>query len=159
MVFIIILIVLKKNLSIFETVKQEETCKTIIDVGHNADAGKVLAQQLIVEQPRKCVLILGMLNDKEVNVFSDALSVIVDHCICIDLDADRALSADELSAKITSSKMTKETSSTMLQALRKAEAYLSKPLHSNNSGSNHDIILVAGSFYTVEAYLASTQTS
>lgn len=140
----------------FETVHQDNDCKTIIDVGHNSDAAKVLAQQLLIEQARKCVLILGMLDDKDVNVFTDKLSNVVDHCICIDLQGDRALSADELSAKIRSSKMTKEKSSNMMQALNKAKDYLTKD--SPSKTSRQDIILITGSFYTVEAYLALSST-
>lgn len=143
----------------FETVKEDSNCKIIIDVGHNADAGQVLAQQLIAEQPRRCVLILGMLEDKDANVFTEKLSTIVDHCICIDLQGDRALSADELSAKIHTTQMTKETSSTMVHALNKAKAYLSHKADTHDLDSKQDIILVAGSFHTIEAYLVSLKTS
>lgn len=138
----------------FETVKQNELGKVIIDVGHNAGAAKVLAQQLMLEPAKNCVLILGMLDDKEVNIFSDALSGVVDHCICIDLEGDRALSADELSAKIKTSKMTKETSTSMTQALNKAETYLSKGVRPKQPSPEQNIILVTGSFHTVAAYLA-----
>ncbi len=139
----------------FETVTKNETRKIIVDVGHNDDAADVLVKQLMLEAPKHCVMILGMLADKNATNFTDKLAEIVDHCICIGLEGDRALSADELSVKINTEKMSKEISLNMADALSKAETYLSHSNSKKDTFNHQDIIIVTGSFHTVEAYFSS----
>lgn len=136
----------------FETVKSNSSQKVIVDVGHNVDAAIVLAEQLLIEKPTHCVMILGMLDDKNVSEFTKTLSKTVDHYICVGLQGDRALSADELSVKIDSGNMSKETAPDMMSAVAKAEHYLSSLNTDKEKHDYHDIIMVTGSFYTVEAY-------
>ncbi len=138
----------------YETVDEDAASKTIIDVGHNVDAAKVLAQQIKKEGSKCNVLILGMLDDKDVGKFSEILANAFHHCICISLHGDRALSANELNAKINTKNMTKEMADDMSDALSKAQQYLSQPVLNQEEEFRQGIILVTGSFYTVETYLS-----
>ncbi len=139
----------------FETIDKKENCKTIVDVGHNADAARVLVAQLQREEASHCVMVLGMLEDKNVTQFTEIMSTAVEHCICIGLEGDRALSAHALSVKINANKLSHEIAHDMPDALNKAEHYLAHGVQHKHNKIQRNIILITGSFHTVEAYLSS----
>ncbi|MBL7003143.1 MAG: bifunctional folylpolyglutamate synthase/dihydrofolate synthase [Gammaproteobacteria bacterium] len=139
----------------FETVYTSEDYKLVVDVGHNEDAAIVLANELLQQSPVNSVMILGMLEDKSVNDFTKHLSTPIDHCICVGLSGSRGLSATDLLQRIDTNGFSIETAEDIQQAVNRAEKYLisEKTNGGVSSSSGLDIILVTGSFYTVEAFL------
>ena len=116
-----------------------------IDVGHNPDAAIALATNLSSLKPpnSRIVVLLGMLEDKETAKFVAAFEGVVDDWWLLSLDCDRGLSADALEKRIDS--LVKVRSKFI-----SAEAAIN---HALSSLSIRDIILVTGSFVTVEHFL------
>ncbi len=73
----------------------------LFDVAHNPAAARALAQTL-AEQPSagRCVAVVGMLGDKDVDGVLAELSPVVDQWIVVEAVSPRALSARELAASI-----------------------------------------------------------
>lgn len=144
----------------FETVFSNDNMQIIVDVAHNVEAAKTLNQQLSLMPKHRCVLILGMLSDKTVDDFCAELSQSVVHCICMDLDSERGLSAQQLKERIADQDLTTSQAPNMTQALQQAKTFIDANQHEAVcSDATRDIILVTGSFYTVEAYFNSTAES
>jgi len=117
-----------------------------LDVGHNEDAATVLAQAVSDMHIRgKVVVLLGMLADKNPASFVSQLKLVVDEWWVLDLTGDRGLSAKELAEKIVD-----------VVPVTHIFEYPEKSIeHAVLSLSNQDILLVTGSFMTVEAILAT----
>ncbi len=118
---------------------------TYIDVGHNPDAAIALAKNLglLKRIPGKLVILLGMLEDKESAKFVAELKDVVDDWWLLSLDCDRGLDADRLAERIGSA----------VNLERKFASSESALDHALSSLSNQDIIMVTGSFVTVEKFL------
>ena len=118
---------------------------TYIDVGHNHDAAIALAKNLVAIKrvTGKLVILLGMLEDKESALFVAELKDIVDEWWLLSLDCDRGLDADRLAERIGSEADIKRKFANSELALN----------HALSSLSNQDIIMVTGSFLTVELFL------
>ena len=116
-----------------------------IDVGHNHDAAIALAKnlELVKRAPGKLVILLGMLEDKESAKFVAELKDIVDEWWLLSLDCDRGLDADQLAERIGSE----------VSPERKFTHSESALDHALSSLSNQDIMMVTGSFVTVEIFL------
>jgi len=117
-----------------------------VDVGHNPDAAKALAINLsALKKPHgRIVVLLGMLEDKETAKFVAEFGGVVDDWWLLSLDCDRGLSADAIEQRLDPLKIERKFSS--------AETAIN---HALSSLSNQDIILVTGSFVTVELFLQS----
>lgn len=129
----------------FQCLDTEFVFDTYIDVGHNRDAAKALAKNLVQVKRAsgKIIVLLGMLEDKENNHFVAELDDIVDEWWLLSLDCDRGLDADSLAERIGfrfSIEMKFSNSDLALD-------------HALSSLSNQDIIMVTGSFATVEIFL------
>jgi dihydrofolate synthase / folylpolyglutamate synthase len=126
-------------------------CRLMADVGHNQDAARVLAQSLLRLRGDKgrVVVLLGMLKDKQPDLFVEALRQVVDDWWLISLNSERGLDAATLAARIGTQVEVNEQFERIDQALD----------HALSSLTNQDIMLVTGSFVTVELLLRALSDS
>jgi len=122
-----------------------------VDVGHNADAARVLATSLpgLKSRSGELVVLLGMLEDKEPAQFVEALKPMVDRWWLVTLEAERGLSATALAERIG-------TTVDIERCFENVNAALD---HALSSLGNQDIMLVTGSFVTVELLLRALPDS
>jgi dihydrofolate synthase/folylpolyglutamate synthase len=132
----------------FQKIDTPLPANVYVDVGHNHDAAKALAKNLSLLEPKtgRLVALLGMLNDKESLKFVDELSGVVDDWWLLTLDCDRGLSAEQLQQRIVSCVSADIHFDNVADSLE----------HSLSSLTNQDIIIVLGSFVTVELFLRAT---
>jgi len=126
-------------------------CQLYADVGHNQDAARVLATSLrAMKQPRgRVVVLLGMLTDKQPDLFVEGLNQVVDEWWLLTLNCDRGLDAQQLASRIESQTKVEQLFDNVSEALD----------HALSSLSNQDIMLVTGSFVTVELLLRALSDS
>lgn len=119
-----------------------------LDVGHNEDAAKVISDFLkqkkrnMSDQGRIYIL-LGMLGDKNSPAFVGKFSSEVDQWWLMGLDCERGMSASEISHQVGESIQIGQVFENAARALE----------HAMSSLNNQDILLVTGSFFSVEATL------
>jgi dihydrofolate synthase/folylpolyglutamate synthase len=120
-------------------------CRLFADVGHNPDAARALAASLdeLKSAQGRLVVLLGMLEDKQPELFVEALSPVVDSWWLTGLDCDRGLSVSRLQSRIGAQVKIDERFDNVAAALD----------HALSSLGNQDIMLVTGSFVTVEQLL------
>jgi dihydrofolate synthase/folylpolyglutamate synthase len=120
-------------------------------VGHNQDAARVLADNLQTMKAGggKIVVLLGMLADKQADLFVAGLKQVVDDWWLLTLDGDRGLSAGQLATRIESQVKADQLFDNVADALD----------HALSSLGNQDIMLVTGSFVTVELLLRALSDS
>lgn len=135
----------------FQAVNSDIPGSVYIDVGHNQDAAAALAENLaLVKKPEgRVVVLLGMLDDKDNAAFVAELSQVVDEWWLMSLAGDRGLSADKLGSRISSQVEIQQQFTDVNTALD----------HALSSSGNQDIMLVTGSFVTVENFLLALQRS
>lgn len=133
----------------FQSVKTDVAGSIYIDVGHNQDAAAALAENLalIKKQDGRVVVLLGMLDDKDNVAFVSEFGAVVDDWWLLSLGGDRGLSANNLAERI-------EPAITASQFFIDANEALD---HALSSLGNQDIMLVTGSFVTVETFLLALQ--
>ena len=126
-------------------------CQLYADVGHNQDAARVLATSLdAMKQPQgRVVVLLGMLADKQPDLFVEGLKQIVDDWWLLTLNCDRGLDAQQLASRIESQAKAEQLFDNVSDALD----------HALSSLTNQDIMLVTGSFVTVELLLRALSDS
>jgi dihydrofolate synthase/folylpolyglutamate synthase len=134
-----------------QLVESPLACQLYVDVGHNQDAARALATNFAtMKRPSaKVVVLLGMLADKEPELFVEALKPVVDSWWLLTLDADRGLSAAQLASRIESQVAPEKLFANIADALD----------HALSSLGNQDIMLVTGSFVTVEYLLRALSDS
>ena len=134
-----------------QQVESPLACRLYLDVGHNQDAARVLATNLEAMKPQagKIVVLLGMLADKRADLYVEALEQVVDSWWFMTLDSDRGLSADQLALRVQSQVEPENLFTDVAAALE----------HALLSLSNQDIMLVTGSFITVELLLRALSNS
>lgn len=120
-----------------------------VDVGHNTDAALVIAGVIeSLQITGKVYIVLGMLADKNPLEFVNALQAQVDEWWVLGLQGDRGLSADALVQSISNRVTVSKSFDTAENCLQQAVLSL----------SNQDILLVCGSFMTVQAILSEVRT-
>ena len=126
-------------------------CQLYVDVGHNQDAARVLATSLEALKPQRgrIVVLLGMLADKQPDLFVEGLKQVVDDWWLLTLDSDRGLNARQLASRIESQARAEYLFENVADALD----------HALSSLGNQDIMLVTGSFVTAELLLRATSDS
>jgi dihydrofolate synthase/folylpolyglutamate synthase len=126
-------------------------CRLYLDVGHNPDAARALASSLEEIKPPagKVVVLLGMLEDKQPDLFVEALSPAVDEWWLMTLDCERGLRAGDLRARIGAHASVKLVFDNPADAVD----------HALSSSGIRDIMLVTGSFVTVEQFLRAIPDS
>jgi dihydrofolate synthase/folylpolyglutamate synthase len=134
-----------------QLVESPLACRLYVDVGHNQDAARALAASIAtLKQPSaKVVVLLGMLADKEPELFVEALKPVVDCWWLLTLDADRGLDAAQLASRIGSQVAPEKHFTNIADAFD----------HALSSLGNQDIMLVTGSFVTVEYLLRAVSYS
>ncbi|MCP4078282.1 MAG: bifunctional folylpolyglutamate synthase/dihydrofolate synthase [Gammaproteobacteria bacterium] len=116
-----------------------------VDVGHNEDAAAALAQVISdFNHKGRVIVLLGMLSDKNPSGFVAKLQPTVDEWWVLGLDCDRGLSAEQLTEQIS-------PAVNVSHKFDSAEMFVEQAMLSLH---NEDIILVCGSFMTVEAMLS-----
>ncbi|MDH5355027.1 MAG: bifunctional tetrahydrofolate synthase/dihydrofolate synthase [Gammaproteobacteria bacterium] len=133
----------------FQLVKSNIPAEVYIDVGHNQDAAAALAENLslIKRAGGRVVVLLGMLDDKDSVAFVGELGDVVDEWWLLSLTGDRGLSADNLAGRISPQVQIQQRFVDVNTALN----------HALSSLGNQDIMLVTGSFVTVESFLLAHQ--
>lgn len=117
-----------------------------VDVGHNEDAAAVLAEFLKSRRAScsgRIIVLLGMLEDKNQRAFVNKLATVVDEWWLLGLSCPRGLSAQQLSEIILGQIMVTQK----FDSAKKAFEYAMSSLN------NQDILLVTGSFFSVEAVM------
>ena len=129
----------------FQQIQTVASAEVYVDVGHNHDAAKALAENLsMIKQPGGCIVVLlGMLDDKDNAGFVAELIDIVDQWWLLTLDADRGLKAAALAQRISAQITPERCFDNAAKALD----------HAVSSLGNQDIMLATGSFVTVEQFL------
>ncbi|MFT5758524.1 MAG: dihydrofolate synthase/folylpolyglutamate synthase [Alteromonadaceae bacterium] len=114
-------------------------CDVILDVGHNPQAARYLAEQLSKMKYRKIYAVVGMLADKDISNVIKPLAPYIDNWYFGTLGVQRAASANELAGKV--SEFSKEfiCFDNVTQAFNIA----------SEKATKHDLVLVFGSFFTV----------
>lgn len=132
----------------FHPVETTLAAEVYVDVGHNHDAAKALVQNLSILKPEtgRLVVLLGMLDDKQSLKFVDELRPIVDDWWLLTLDCDRGLKARQLQQRISSCVLVNSCFDRIEDFFEHALPFL----------TNQDIMLVTGSFVTVELFLRAT---
>lgn len=133
----------------FQSVKTDVAGSVYIDVGHNQDAAAALAENLaLIKKPEgRVVVLLGMLDDKDNVAFVSEFGAVVDDWWLLSLIGDRGLSADNLAGRI----------STQVEIQKRFIDVDTALDHALSSLGNQDIMLVTGSFVTVETFLLALQ--
>jgi len=134
-----------------QRVSSQLACQLYVDVGHNQDAARALATSLgaIKSWQGKVVVLLGMLADKQPELFVEGLKQVVDDWWLLTLSSDRGLSAAQLASRIESQVQAETLFDNVADALD----------HALSSLGNQDIMLVTGSFVTAELLLRATSDS
>ncbi len=127
------------------------SCRLFADVGHNQDAARVLAHHLgqLKQEGGRIVVLLGMLQDKQPELFVEALKPVVDAWWLLSLTSERGLKSTDLAQRIGAEVAAEETFEQIDDALD----------HALSSLGNQDIMLVTGSFITVEFLLHALSDS
>lgn len=126
----------------FEEVRNPGGCRIVFDVGHNVEAASALAASLADLRPvgGRIVALLGMLEDKPAEGFVDALRDQVDTWWVLTLEGDRGQDATRLFERIKARVAVEKAFADAGQAVE----------HALSNLGNQDIMLVTGSFVTVE---------
>jgi len=126
-------------------------CRLMVDVGHNQDAARVLAASMkkLKQDGGRVVVLLGMLEDKQPHLFVEALKPAVDAWWAMTLDLERGLDAAALTKRVAA-QVEVEASFDQVEAAL---------VHALSSLTNQDIMLVTGSFVTVELLLRALSDS
>lgn len=124
---------------------QEVGDNWVLDVAHNPAAAKALAATLAARESRgRTVVILGMLDDKDVEGFVASFAALADVWIAVTALSPRAIPAAELARRVTNA-----THKTCHVAAGPNAAIE----HATQLAGDGDRILVTGSFYVVGAVL------
>ena len=126
-------------------------CRLMVDVGHNQDAARVLAASMekLKQDGGRVVVLLGMLEDKQPDLFVEALKPAVDAWWAMTLDSERGLDAAALTKRVAAQVEVEQSFEQVEEAL----------VHALSSLTNQDIMLVTGSFVTVELLLRALSDS
>ncbi len=129
----------------FQQIQTRSSAEVYIDVGHNQDAARALAVNLsALKKPQgRVVVLLGMLDDKDSNAFVAELTSVVDNWWLMTLDAERGMGATSLAGRVSAQLSPDICFDNASQAQD----------HAVSSLGNQDIMLVTGSFVTVEHFL------
>lgn len=117
----------------------------ILDVAHNPDAARVLAQQLRADTVAgRTWLVLGMLADKDAAAFAAVLDGVVDVWCLAALAGERGLPAATLAQRITG----------VAGAVEQFDSVAAALAHALDTAAPADRIVASGSFLTVAQALA-----
>lgn len=123
----------------------QENCgavSVLLDVAHNAEAAKVLADHLReTPVPGRNLAVIGMLKDKPARAVAHALDTLIDAWYAGGLDGDRGLSGDQLMERLSPVRGHRSVYCDTVSAYRQAW----------DDAEPGDRIVVLGSFHTLAA--------
>ena len=119
----------------------ERLGNVVLDVAHNVEAARVLADNLRSLAPGGFRVVIGMLSDKPVEGFAEALAPLAARFHAASLPPPRGLAAGRLAERIKGCGVPVEAHATVAEALSAARA---------GAGAG-DTVVVCGSFLTVAA--------
>ena len=112
--------------------------RIILDVSHTADGARTVAAELQQMLARKAIVVLGVLDDKDLGGIAAAFGSIASHAIATAPRTSRAFSARQVGEALSSHCPT-EVVDGVAHAIERALAL----------ASEDDTVLIAGSLYTV----------
>ena len=122
-------------------------CEIILDVAHNYDSAKILADNLIaLPKPRKTIGVFAILSDKDVDGIVELLSDHVDDWYVSSVNSKRAMEIERVEQVIA--KYCPNASVTRFDSVEQAYS------QAQSDASKGDRILVFGSIFTVSEALA-----
>lgn len=119
--------------------KFHDNCDIILDVGHNPQAARYLAQQLQKMKYNNVSAVIGMLSDKDIENTLAPLITSVEHWYIGTLDVPRGCQAKKLAEYIQIDTAKMNCFDNVSQAFKMAK----------QNAKATDLVLVFGSFYTV----------
>lgn len=122
-------------------------CEIILDVAHNFDSAKILADNLIaLPKPRKTIGVFAVLSDKDVNGIIELLGSHVDDWYISCVNSKRAMPTDQVEQVLA--KICPSTKVSVFESVERAYS------QAQSDASKGDRILVFGSIFTVSEALA-----
>jgi len=116
----------------------------LFDVAHNVDSISKLIDFISECEYKRCIIVLGVLADKDVVEIIKLLTSISDQWIIPDLSANRSIDTNKLKLLITqNSHKDCSINASVEEAMQEADVY-------SQAG---DLIVITGSFYTVSPAL------
>ena len=116
----------------------------LFDVAHNVDSISKLIDFISECEYKRCIIVLGVLEDKDVVEIIKLLTSISDQWIIPDLSANRSIDTNKLKLLITqNSHKDCSINASVEEAMQEADVY-------SQAG---DLIVITGSFYTVSPAL------
>lgn len=116
----------------------------VLDVAHNVEAARVLAENLAGLRAPGCRAVVGMLSDKPVEGFLEVLATVAGSFYLCGLPPPRGLSGQALAARAGGQARQAQVSATVVEAFKQAQA----------DCREGELIVVCGSFLTVAAVAA-----
>ena len=123
-------------------------CEIILDVAHNYDSAKVLAENLLaLPKPRKAIAVFAILSDKDLDGIVDIIHPYVDQWYISAVDSQRSMHIKQVeqALKQRCPNVVMTSFETVEQAYSQAQ----------NDAEKGDRIIVFGSIFTVAEVLAS----
>ena len=112
----------------------------LFDVAHNFDSALKLNKTIEGFSYNKCIVVISILLDKDIEGIIKTLTSIVDQWIIVDLDANRALKSNRLKQLISKYSQKRITiGGNPKESMQKADF----------DSKSDDLIVITGSFYTV----------
>jgi dihydrofolate synthase/folylpolyglutamate synthase len=81
---------------------QHEACEWILDVAHNADSARVLAEALRTLPPARTLGVVGILGDKDATAIGESLAPVIDEWVLCGLEGARGCDAETLRSRLPS---------------------------------------------------------
>jgi len=137
----------------FQVVELEQAT-IILDVAHNPAAGRNIAKKLNAfnSEKRAVRCVFGILSDKDIAGFVSEIESQVDNWFPCGLQTERAISPEDLENLLL------EQGCTVAGSYRCPQSAFQAAMDQGRD-SARDIILIAGSFYTVGGWLVDNQVS
>ncbi len=119
----------------------ERHANVVLDVAHNVEAARVLADNLRSLAPGKCRLVIGMLSDKPVEGFAAVLAPLAVRLYAAGLPPPRGIAGSELARRLGTCGVPTQTFEAVAPAFAAARA----------AAGGRETVVVCGSFLTVAA--------
>ena len=123
--------------------------EVILDVAHNEDSAIKLFDNINKEEKKKTFAVIGLLNDKDVYSLIKPLCNIVEKWYVGTINSERGMNSSEIKERMKSLVKSENIvcSNSMAEALSKAYSKVTE----------HDRLVVYGSFYTVSEFMNFTR--
>jgi len=125
-----------------------KNCEIILDVAHNVDSAKILAENLTaLPKPQKTIAVFAVLSDKDVDGIVSLLHSHIDEWYISQANSPRRMQVEQVEQSLM--KQSSDTSVKVFESIEKAYS------QAQMAASKGDRIIVFGSIFTVSEVLAS----